>query len=73
MRGWVVDVRLISGHLVEGLFELDADLAISVLPVVEVGDEEIQLLLELGGFTLGGGGLDFRELQVHRQISAMED
>merc|ERR1719295_2072678 len=62
-------VRLIAGHLVEGLLELDADLAVSVLPLVELSDKQVQLLLELGGLTLSGGGLDLGELQVHRQIS----
>ena len=66
-------VRLIAGHLVEGLLELDADLAISFLPLVELSDEQVQLLLELGGLTLSGGSLDLSELQVHRQISAQRN
>merc|ERR1712168_233762 len=62
-------VCLVSGHFVEGLLEFDADFSIFVLPVGEIGDEKIQLLLQLGSLTLRGGSLDLGELQVHRQIS----
>ena len=61
---------LVSGHFVEGLFELDADFAVSVLPVGEVGGEEVELLLQLGRFTLGSSSLDLGELQIQDQISA---
>merc|ERR1712168_979225 len=62
-------VCLVSGHFVEGLLEFDADFSVFVLPVGEIGDEKIQLLLQLGSLTLRGGSLDLGELEVHRQIS----
>merc|ERR1719283_725169 len=62
-------VCLVSCHFVEGLLEFDADFSVFVLPVGEIGDEKIQLLLQLGSLTLGGGSLNLGELEVHRQIS----
>merc|ERR1719312_80232 len=62
-------VRLVSGHFVKGLLEFDADFSVFILPVGEIGDEKIQLLLQLGSLTLSRRGLDLGELEVHRQIS----
>merc|ERR1719283_680489 len=62
-------VCLVSCHFVEGLLEFDADFSVFVLPVGEIGDEKVQLLLQLGSLTLGGGSLNLGELEVHRQIS----
>ena len=64
---------LVSGHLVEGLFEFDADFLVLFLPVVEFLDQGVQLLLQLSSFTLSSGCLDLSKLQVQRQISAKEE
>merc|ERR1719259_923138 len=60
---------LVSGHLVEGLFEFDADFLVLFLPFVEFLDQGVQLLLQLSSFTLSSGCLDLSKLQVQRQIS----
>merc|ERR1712025_1529330 len=60
---------LVSGHFVEGLLQLDADFLVLLLPLVELLHQGVQLLLQLGGFALGGGRLDLGEFQIQRQIS----
>merc|ERR1712243_332651 len=61
--------QLISSHLVKGLLKLNTDFTIFLFPVIELSDKQFQLLLELGGLTLSGGGLDFCKLEIQDQIS----
>merc|ERR1711887_36129 len=64
-----LEISLISSHFVESLLKLDADLSISLLPVIEIGSKQLQLLLQFGGLTFSSSGLNLSKLEVQRQIS----
>ena len=64
---------LITGHFIEGLLQFNADFAIFLLPVGELGDKHVQLLLHLGALTFSGSGLNLGELQVQDQISVQAE